>query len=131
MPLPSWPHARDTLTVWKRNSFCAIYYDDDSEEDRSGHGQEEGAKRKGDTKGSEDDGTNEASEKGGEGCSDSKEGSHTSGSDDTGSVERLTTGMPDVDMYAFVPAKERLPCGTAAACVYFLLDRSVEPKRKK
>lgn len=34
--LPSWPHSRDTLTVWKRHKFSAIRYgssDSDSEDD--------------------------------------------------------------------------------------------------
>lgn len=137
VPLPSWPHARDTLTVWKRHSFCAIQYDDDSEEEdgngddqgevaeRRGHGDIEGKKdgcAPGGGHGEESAPASAIRSKGGD--SDSNEGSHLSGSDsdDVGSVEGLPIGMPDVDMYAFVPADEQLPCTQAAPCVSFLLD---------
>lgn len=149
--LPSWPHSRDTLTVWKRHSFCAIQYGDDSDEDGSGDDHEAAPQREGDIEGHEYNGTSsspdgrhgvfasantskrgaagradEASEGGGEDGSDDRDDdeaeSHLSGSDDTGSVEGLPVGMPDVDMYAFVPADEQMPYEQAAPCVRFLLD---------
>lgn len=62
VPLPSWPHARDTLSVWKRHSFCAIHYDDSEEEveesGSEGEGQKQGATSKsGGVEGDEQDGT--------------------------------------------------------------------------
>lgn len=148
VPLPSWPHARDTLTVWKRHSFCAIHYDDSEEEESGGEDQEEGATRKdGGVEGDEGDGAGPspdgdhgvfasaesagtaaagraggAAEGGGEDSSGDDEGSLVFGSDDDGSMEGLPIGMPDVDMYAFVPEAEQMPSATAAPCMRFLLD---------
>lgn len=148
VPLPSWPHARDTLTIWKRHSFCAIHYDDSEEEESEGEEQEEGVTKKdGGVEGDEDDGTGSslgsdhgvfasaksvgkapagpadgAAEGGGEDSSGDDEGSLVFGSDDDGSMEGLPIGLPDVDMYAFVPEAEQMPSARAAPCLRFLLD---------
>lgn len=151
VPLPSWPHSRDTLTVWKRHSFCSIQYDDDDDdsdddeadqknsegdEDPKAQGKEQGAKGKkkpspkggsGDDQGPEGGGRKEGSSGGaGEGKDgsdgDDSDESHSSGSDDVGSIEGLPIGLLDVDMYAFVPEDEKMPCAQAAPCARFLLD---------
>lgn len=149
VPLPSWPHARDTLTVWKRHSFCAIQYDDSEEEESGGEDEEEVATRKNGIDGDEDNGAGSSPdgdhgafasakssggavagragggvEGGGEdGSADCDgDGSLAFGSDDDGSMEGLPIGVPDVDMYAFVPEPEQMPSAMAAPCVRFLLD---------
>ncbi|CAM9595189.1 unnamed protein product [Ectocarpus sp. 13 AM-2016] len=153
VPLPSWPHSRDTLTVWKRHSFCSIQYDDDDDDDdrddneadekgneggkdAKAQGKEPGEKGKksppkggsGDKHGAEGTGRKggEKGEGSGEGDSDGDddgdESRSSSGSDDFGSIEGLPIGMLDVDMYAFVPEDERMPCAQAAPCARFLLD---------
>lgn len=152
VPLPSWPHSRDTLTVWKRHTFCAIHYDD-SEEEESGEDQKEVTARRKVPEGDEDEGTGSSRdddygvfalaksngraaagravgeiEGGGEDKpadsdeDDGVEGSLVFGSDDDGSMEGLPIGMPDVDMYAFVPEPEQMPSVKAAPCLSFLLD---------
>lgn len=150
VPLPSWPHARDTLTVWKRHSFCAIHYDDSDEEESGGEDQDqqEGATREnGGVEGDEDDVTSSspdddagvfasakssgkaaagradgAVDGSGEDSSADDEGPLAFGSDDDGSMEGLPIEVPDVDMYAFVPEAEQMPSANAAPCVRFLLD---------
>lgn len=152
VPLPSWPHSRDTLTVWKRHSFCSIQYDDDDDDDSDDNeadekgnegdkdakaqGKEPGEKGKktspkggsGDGHGAEGTGRKggekgEGSGKeGSDGDYDSDESRSSSGPDDFGSIEGLPIGMLDVDMYAFVPEDERMPCAQAAPCARFLLD---------
>ncbi|CAM9921164.1 unnamed protein product [Ectocarpus sp. 4 AP-2014] len=152
VPLPSWPHSRDTLTVWKRHSFCSIQYDDDDDDDDSddnevdekGNGGDKDAKAQGKEPGEKGE---KSSPKGGSGNGDGAEGTgrkggkkaegsgkdgsdgddsdearSSSGSDDFGSIEGLPIGMLDVDMYAFVPEDERMPCAQAAPCARFLLD---------
>eukprot|EP00752_Nemacystus_decipiens_P004170 g3813.t1 len=144
VPLPSWPHARDTLTIWKRHSLCVIHYDDSSEEEKcEGESDQEGrATRKSDgVDGDKDDGTSSspdddrevfasaksggraangraggAVEGDGQDSSADDEGSLEFGSDDDGSMELLPIGVPDVDMYAFVPEAEQMPSATAAPC---------------
>ncbi|CAM9433845.1 unnamed protein product [Hapterophycus canaliculatus] len=159
VPLPSWPHSRDTLTVWKRHSFCAIHYGDDSEDD-SGDGSEGESETPNGENGIEGGGIDKDARKGSraalgnasgafapaDGSSSSAEelarearearsgdvpdddedddsdGSPVSDSDDIGSMEGLPIGVPDVDMYAFIPGDERISCAQAAPCVRFLLD---------
>lgn len=49
VPLPRWPHSRDTLSVWKRNEHAVVYYgssdeddeDDDEDEDEGDEDEEE------------------------------------------------------------------------------------------
>lgn len=130
------------MTVWKRHSFCAIHYGDDSDEGDSGDADVATPQRKGAVKGDECNDPSSsinnnsgatrrvggASEGGREGDADDDVGhddeaeSHLSGSDSSGLMEGLPVGMPDVDMYAFVPADERMPYEQAAPCVRFLLD---------
>lgn len=40
VPLPHWPHSRDTLTVWKRHTFCTIQYGDSDDEEDGKEGKE-------------------------------------------------------------------------------------------
>lgn len=146
MPLPSWPHARDTLSVWKRHSFCAIHYDGSEGDESGSEDKEEDGTRKtgveGDNNGA---GSSPAGDRGvfapanssgkaegraGGGCEGGRgvdnsaddEGSLVFGSDDDGSMEGLPTGVPDVDMYAFVPEAEQMPSAEAAPCIRFLLN---------
>lgn len=189
MPLPRWPHSRDTLTVWKRHAFAAIYYDDSDSEASGGKDDlSEGGRsnrRDGDDRGKDvesndrssrsgntsNKGANKRKAEGYRGSSqseksirqkrhgrslgddqlsngaratrsgnresidvseeDGEEGS--CGSDDDvdayfqgaleGREEEMPIStMPDVDMYAFVPIGEEMPCVQAAPCVRFLLD---------
>lgn len=138
------------MTVWKRHSFCAIQYGDDSDEDDSSSGDDahvaspqrtaavEGDECKDtssspngvsarNSKGGAAGSVGGSSKGGGEGGADDVDDddeaeSHLSGSDSSGSMEGLPIGMPDVDMYAFVPTDERMPYEQAAPCVRFLLD---------
>lgn len=144
MSLPSWPHSRDTLTVWKRHSFCAIQYGDDSDEDSSCADHVAAPQRNGgvdcdecnDTcsdsvaakksKRGEAGRVGKASEEDGADGAEEEAESHLSGSEDYGSVEGLPVGMPDVDMYAFVPGEEQMLYEQAAPCVRFLLDVQTE-----
>lgn len=164
VPLPSWPHSRDTLTVWKRHSFCAIQYDDEEEEEEEEEkDEEEDAKsnndenkksrphqdeeqRDTDSSSADNDvptaenhagALRRAGETGarvgargevrqGDGRrnvgDETEDNSSSSGSDYGGSsVEGLPIGFPNLDMYAFVPECERMPCAQAAPCVYLLL----------
>lgn len=160
VPLPRWPHSRDTLTVWKRHAFCAIHYDDDSEEEDDGESQDgedeegkgdekKGASGKGQAreteqedsdsvssagssasaaaKGAKTAGRKDAkgSRSGGQGGADGSESngeaSDGEASDDFGSEEGFPIGMPDLDMYAFLPTDEQMSCAQAAPCVQFLL----------
>ncbi|CAB1104065.1 unnamed protein product [Ectocarpus sp. CCAP 1310/34] len=151
VPLPSWPHSRDTLTVWKRHSFCSIQYDDDDDDDSDDNeadeksnggddgskaqGKEQGGKgkksspnggggddREANGKGRKGGKKAEGSGKDGSDGDDSDDSHSSSGSDDFGSIEGLPIGMLDVDMYAFVPEDETMPCAQAAPCARFLLD---------
>ncbi|CAM9757297.1 unnamed protein product [Laminaria digitata] len=165
VPLPRWPHSRDTLTVWKRHAFCAIHYDDDDSEEEEEEGDdesqdEEAGEGKGDAKkrargkgqareadqedsdesvssagsgepaaahgaeiaGLKDVKCSRGGGQGGGGGSGSDGGASDDGaSDDFGSEEGFPIGMPDLDMYAFLPADEQMSCAQAAPCVRFLL----------
>lgn len=155
MALPSWPHSRDTLTVWKRHTFCAIHYGDDSEDDGSdsSDGEPEIPNDDNDTVGdgespkgrsaalgsatgvfaSASGSSSLVDERAGEPRQardghvsddeeDNSDGSPLFDSDDMGSVEGLPIGVPDVDMYAFIPEDEQMSCARAAPFVRFLLD---------
>ncbi|CAN0133571.1 unnamed protein product [Scytosiphon promiscuus] len=163
VPLPRWPHSRDTLSVWKRHSFCAIQYGDDSDVDDSdvsdrsdgdageqksdseSEGQSDVKARKGSRSTALDSASGVfASARGSsstaeEACAgesrelpagdvpddgedDDSEGSALSDSDDMGSMEGLPIGVPDVDVYAFIPDDEQMVSPQAAPCLRFLID---------
>ena len=116
--LPSWPHSRDSLTVWKRHTFCTIQYGEDDEgDDQEGQERQEGPDSQGNRTGEPNAST--ASEM----SSETGEGLRVEGGDaseeDSGSS---AGGFADLDMYAFVPADEQISSAQAAPCVRFLLE---------
>lgn len=131
------------MTVWKRHSFCAIQYDESEEEESDDEDEQEVATRKNGADSDEDAGASSSPDDGhgvfasakssgrsvaecagkgnaSAGCDDER--SLVFGSDDDGLMEGLPIGMPDVDMYAFVPEAEQILSAKAAPCVRFLLD---------
>lgn len=150
VPLPSWPHSRDTLTVWKRHTFSTIHYEESEAGDEEGDGDRAGSsgeaqpqKRDREQKhasgasstskisgvtadpGGREEGSSRGKKRGDDDDDDDEDGASDDGGssfDEDGSLEGLPIGIPDVDMYAFVPEDERISVAQAAPNVSFLLD---------
>lgn len=125
VPLPRWPHARDTLTVWKRHTVATFHYgDSDEDEDEDEDGDDEEGETAAAEKAKKGGGGKEASAKGGNKKDKACRARCDAEGDESGDDEMRDAliAMSDIDVFAHIPADEEMPCAQAAPCVQFLLD---------